>query len=287
MTQFELFKKDCLKLKFLKEINNKNVDVVLFLEADGTERNLLSVRPEGESIYRFNNFTITETEESNEVEFRPNVIGCYVYLKITCTESVDVEIVRNGSTETDRILHLAEGVSKIELNPVDMKGYRVSLQETEGIKRKQNETNTAQNSDGQLKVLENCNENAATLEKINTCLDADIKSVQSKIQMLENQSVELSERKSEYKNHLDKLQKEYDKDYANYEADLEQIRSEYNIDKELIMMYENKDIETVEELIRKAEEAIAKVEEQIRVFVAAKSKKTMEIEEELRIGKKG
>ena len=78
MTQFELFKKDCLKLKFLKEINNKNVDVVLFLEADGTERNLLSVRPEGESIYRFNNFTITETEESNEVEFRPNVIGCYV-----------------------------------------------------------------------------------------------------------------------------------------------------------------------------------------------------------------
>ena len=59
------------------------------------------------------------------------------------------------------------------------------------------------------------------------------------------------------------------------------------MDKELIMMYEDKEIETVEELIRKAEEAMAKVEEQIRVFVAAKSKKTMEIEEELRIGKKG
>ena len=68
----------------------------------------------------------------------------------------------------------------------------------------------------------------------------------------------------------------YDKDYSNYEANLEELRSTYNIDKELIMMYENKDIEPIEELMRKAEEAIAKVEEQIRLFVDAKAKKTAE-----------
>ena len=179
MTQFKLFKKDCLKLKFLKEINNKNVDVVLFLEADGVERNLLNIRPDGESMYRFNNFTITEAVDSNEVIFKPNVIGCYVYYKITCTEPVDIEVVRNGSNETDRIIHLAEGVSKIELNPVDMKEYHVRVQEPTGIKPKQEEK-PVQGS--QQKVLDTYNENAATLEKLNTCLDADIKSVQSKIQ---------------------------------------------------------------------------------------------------------
>ena len=286
MTQFELFKKDCIKLKFLKEINNKNVDVVLFLEADGMERNLLDVRPDGESMYRFNNFTITEGVESNEISFKPNVIGCYVYMKITCTEAVDVEIVRNGSTETYKVIHLTEGVSKIELNPVNMNEYNVRVQEPAGIKYNQE---TPQNPvhGGQQKALDTYNENVTTLEKINTCLDADIKTVQSKIHTLESMKTELYDRKTEYKNHLDNLQAEYDKDYSNYEANLEELRSTYNIDKELIMMYENKDIEPIEELMRKAEDAIAKVEEQIRLFVDAKAKKTAAIEEELRIGKKG
>ncbi len=282
MAQFELFKKDCLILKFLKEINNRNVDVVLFLEADGVERNLLDIRPEGEKMYRFNNFTITEDEENNEVTFRPNVIGCYVYLKITCTEKVDVEIVRNGSTETDKVIHLTEGVSKIELNPVNMKGYNVSVQVPAGI----NQISESISNSCQQKSLDKYNENATTLEKINTCLDADIKTVQSKIQILENQKLELSNRKAEYKNHLDKIQAEYDKDYSGYEAQLEDLRSTYDIDKEFIMMYENKEIEPIEELMRKAEEAIAKVEEQIRLIVKAKSDKTRMVEEELRIGKK-
>ena len=286
MTQFELIKKDSLKLKFLKEINNKNVDVVLFLEADGVERNLLDVRPEGEEMYRFNNFTITETVESNEVTFKPNVIGCYVYLKITCTEAVDIEIVRNGAVQADKVIHLTEGVSKLELNPVDMTKYNVKVQEPTVTPRK-NEIPVDPVQSSQQKVLDTYNENAATLEKLNTCLDADIKTVQSKIQILEGQKSELSNRKAEYKVHLDKLQAEYDKDYSGYEADLEDLRSTYSIDKELIMMYENKEIETIEELLRKAEEAIAGVEEQIRLFANAKAKKTAEIEEELRIGKKG
>lgn len=286
MTQFELIKKDSLKLKFLKEINNKNVDVVLFLEADGVERNLLDVRPEGEEMYRFNNFTITETVESNEVTFKPNVIGCYVYLKITCTEAVDIEIVRNGAVQADKVIHLTEGVSKLELNPVDMTKYNVKVQEPTVTPRK-NEIPVDPVQSSQQKVLDTYNENAATLEKLNTCLDADIKTVQSKIQILEGQKSELSNRKAEYKVHLDKLQAEYDKDYSGYEADLEDLRSTYSIDKELIMMYENKEIETIEELLRKAEEAIAGVEERIRLFANAKAKKTAEIEEELRIGKKG
>lgn len=286
MTQFELIKKDSLKLKFLKEINNKNVDVVLFLEADGVERNLLDVRPEGEEMYRFNNFTITETVESNEVTFKPNVIGCYVYLKITCTEAVDIEIVRNGAVQADKVIHLTEGVSKLELNPVDMTKYNVKVQEPAVTPRK-NEIPVDPVQSSQQKVLDTYNENAATLEKLNTCLDADIKTVQSKIQILEGQKSELSNRKAEYKVHLDKLQAEYDKDYSGYEADLEDLRSTYSIDKELIMMYENKEIETIEELLRKAEEAIAGVEERIRLFANAKAKKTAEIEEELRIGKKG
>lgn len=286
MTQFKLYKKDCLKLKFLKEITNKNADVVLFLEADGVERNLLEVRQEGENMYRFNNFTITEMTEGNEVVFKPNVIGCYVYMKVTCTEAVDVEIVRNGSTETEKTIHLTEGVSKIELNPVDMKEYHVRVQlPTVTPKQQQIPANPPQGTE--QKVLDSYNDSAATLEKINTCLDADIKSVQLKIQSLEGKKNELSNRKEEYKKHLDELQKEYDKDYSGYEDDIEQLRATYNIDKELIMMYENKDVEPVEELMRKAEEAIAKVEEQIRLFVDAKAKKTAEIEEELRIGKKG
>lgn len=288
MAQFELFKKDCLKLKFLKEINNKNVDVVLFLEADGVEKKLLDIRPTGESTYRFNNFTITENETSNEIEFKPNVIGCYVYLKITCTEPVEFEVLRNGAVDVEQKFSLEEGVSKIELNPINMKEYQVRTRLMESFNNKtENAKPSLKLNESDPKALDKYNESASTLEKVNTCLDADIKSVQSKIQVLESQKTELSNRKLEYKNHLDKLQAEYDKDYSGYEEELEQLKATYSIDKELIKMYENSEPEPVENLIRNVEEALAKLEDRIKVFVEAKAKKTAAIEEELRVGKKG
>ena len=84
---------------------------------------------------------------------------------------------------------------------------------------------------------------------------------------------------------MDKLQNEYDKDYSNYSSDVEEISSRYNIDAEILKLYADKDITPIEDLLKKAEDDIKQIEEQIKLFVEAQEKKTAEIEGELKIGK--
>jgi hypothetical protein len=51
-------------------------------------------------------------------------------------------------------------------------------------------------------------------------------------------------------------------------------------------MYADKEVVPVEELIERAKSDINQVEEQVRVFIDAQARKTAEIENELKIGKK-
>ena len=124
------------------------------------------------------------------------------------------------------------------------------------------------------------------LNKSNEALQQSIDSLNESIRQLEEKNQQLVDGKKDLTYRLDKLQAEYDKDYSKYEDDLKEISAKYHIDAEIVKLYGGQNITTIEELFARAELDITIIEEQIKNFVEAQQRKTVEIEEELKIGKK-
>ena len=124
------------------------------------------------------------------------------------------------------------------------------------------------------------------LDRSNDRLNDDIAELEKKIRELETKNQDLIDKKKNLTSHLDKLQAEFDQDYSNYSSDVEEISSRYKIDAEILKLYEDKEVTTIEQLLQKAENDIKMIEDQIKVFVEAQERKTAEIENELKIGKK-
>ena len=114
----------------------------------------------------------------------------------------------------------------------------------------------------------------------------NIEALNESIRQLEAKNRQLADGKKELTDRLDKLKAEYDKDYIKYEDDLKEISDKYKIDTEILKLYGEKNITPIEELLARAESDIIAIEEQIKNFVEAQQRKTTEIEEELKIGKK-
>lgn len=124
------------------------------------------------------------------------------------------------------------------------------------------------------------------MERSNSILENDIAELENRARELERKNRELIDRKKSLTSHLDRLQEEFDKEYSNYNSDVEEISSRYHIDAEILKLYADKEVTPIEELLRRAEDDMRQIEEQIRVFVEAQERKTAEIENELKIGKK-
>ena len=124
------------------------------------------------------------------------------------------------------------------------------------------------------------------MERSNSILENDIAGLENRIGELERKNGELIEKKKSLTSRLDKLQEEFDKAYSNCDSDVEEISSRYHIDAEILKLYAGKEVTPIEELLKRAEENIRQIEEQIRAFVEAQERKTAEIENELKIGKK-
>lgn len=127
---------------------------------------------------------------------------------------------------------------------------------------------------------------ADQMERSNSILENDIAELENRTRELERKNRELIDRKKILTSHLDRLQEEFDKEYSNYNSDVEEISSRYHIDSEILKLYADKEVTPIEELLRRAEDDIRQIEEQIRVFVEAQERKTADIENELKIGKK-
>ncbi len=145
-------------------------------------------------------------------------------------------------------------------------GFSVPYVETEGIReRRENVQNLQQNNDRTAQEVEK-------LEK--------------RIAELESRSRQLSDSKSSLNSRLEILQREYDKDYSKFQADIDEIKGRYTVDQSILEFYKDRNLVPIEELLKQTDELVNRVEEQIRLFVTAQQNKSDEIEKTLKVGKK-
>lgn len=157
----------------------------------------------------------------------------------------------------------AEGSSRPSGN---VSGFSVPYVETEGIRERR--------------------ENVQNLQQDNDRTAQEVEKLEKQIAELESRSRQLSDSKSSLISHLEVLQREYDKDYSKFQADIDEIKGRYTVDQSILEFYKDKDLIPIEDLLRQADELVQRVEEQIRLFVTAQQNKSDEIEKALKVGKK-
>ena len=96
----------------------------------------------------------------------------------------------------------------------------------------------------------------------------------------------LRERRKSAKELLTKLEAEYEKDYDEYQRELEEYRQQYNVDQSVIEFYRDNDIQPIEDIMKELSEKLTQAEQQIRLIILGRQKKTMEIETQVKSNKR-
>ena len=169
-------------------------------------------------------------------------------------ESSPFNFQQNPSVE--RSAHPAGSVS----------GFSVPYVETEGIRERR--------------------ENVQNLQRDNDRTAQEVEKLEKQIAELKSRSRQLSDSKSSLLSHFEILQREYDKDYSKFQADIDEIKGRYSVDQSILEFYKDKDLVPIEDLLKQTDELVHRVEEQIRLFVTAQQNKSDEIEKALKVGKK-
>lgn len=145
-------------------------------------------------------------------------------------------------------------------------GFSVPYVETEGIRERR--------------------DNVQTLQQDNDRTAQEVEKLEKQIAELKSRSRSLSDSKSSLISQFEILQREYDKDYSKYQTDIDEIKDRYAVDQSILVFYKDKDLVSIEDLLRQTDELVHRVEEQIRLFVTAQQNKSDEIEKTLKVGKK-
>lgn len=116
--------------------------------------------------------------------------------------------------------------------------------------------------------------------------DRDLFRIEQEISVIERQQGQLSRKKQSAIDHLDKIEAEYQKDYAAFEQELEDYKSRLDADASIIEHYKDQDVLPIEVIFQEIRFKLDEAEEQIRFFIEAKQQKTMAIENEIKSNKK-
>lgn len=116
--------------------------------------------------------------------------------------------------------------------------------------------------------------------------DRDLHRIEQEISVIERQHGQLSRKKQSAIDHMEKIEAEYQKDYASFEQELEDYKSRLDADASIIEHYKDQDVKTIEVVFQEIRFKLEEAEEQIRLFIEAKQRKTMEIENEIKSNKK-
>ena len=116
--------------------------------------------------------------------------------------------------------------------------------------------------------------------------DRDLHRIEQEISVIERQQGQLSRKKKSAIDYLEKIEAEYQKDYASFEQELEDYKSRLDADASIIEQYKDQDVMPIEILFQEIRLKLEEAEEQIRFFIEAKQRKTMDIENEIKSNKK-
>lgn len=107
---------------------------------------------------------------------------------------------------------------------------------------------------------------------------SETEEIEKEISIIEEQKKQLELKKQREIAHLKKIEDEYKKDYYSFEQELDEMKSRMEADRSILEYYKDCDVTSIETVFEVIDQKLEEAERQLRFFIEAKQKRTMEIE---------
>ena len=304
-SEIELFGKDSVKLNILKELVSGDINISMSLNGGVYQDYLSQIHREGSRMQVLGKFNLSEDPNGDVLTIRPIMVSGL--LKVTFGFSGQpfsgekkVSVFRSATKTIERKYDVNDMLTSVEFIPQGNVKYMLRLTygdaESEALPDEPERPAVAApdltESPDDFDVLtspvaeEPPKPEPPASPAPPAPADPEPATPEEDVTVAEERLKKLSERRKSAKELLTKLEAEYEKDYDEYQRELEEYRQQYNVDQSVIEFYRDNDIQPIEDIMKELSEKLTQAEQQIRLIILGRQKKTMEIETQVKSNKR-
>lgn len=304
-SEIELFGKDSVKLNILKELVSGDINISMSLNGGVYQDYLSQIHREGSRMQVLGKFNLSEDPNGDVLTIRPIMVSGL--LKVTFGFSGQpfsgekkVSVFRSATKTIERKYDVNDMLTSVEFIPQGNVKYMLRLTygdaESEALPDEPERPAVAApdltESPDDFDVLtspvaeEPPKPEPPASPAPPAPADPEPATQEEDVTAAEERLEKLRERRKSAKELLTKLEAEYEKDYDEYQRELEEYRQQYNVDQSVIEFYRDNDIQPIEDIMKELSEKLTQAEQQIRLIILGRQKKTMEIETQVKSNKR-
>ena len=304
-SEIELFGKDSVKLNILKELVSGDINISMSLNGGVYQDYLSQIHREGSRMQVLGKFNLSEDPNGDVLTIRPIMVSGL--LKVTFGFSGQpfsgekkVSVFRRATKTIERKYDVNDMLTSVEFIPQGNVKYMLRLTygdaESEALPDEPERPAVAApdltESPDDFDVLtspvaeEPPKPEPPASPAPPAPADPEPATPEEDVTAAEERLEKLRERRKSAKELLTKLEAEYEKDYDEYQRELEEYRQQYNVDQSVIEFYRDNDIQPIEDIMKELSEKLTQAEQQIRLIILGRQKKTMEIETQVKSNKR-
>lgn len=278
-SEIELYKNDSVKLNILNELKDGDINISLSFDGGVYQDYISQIHREDGNMRVLGIFKLLESPSDNLLSICPFEIR--ETLKVTFgfsgkqfEDEKKLSVFRRKIKTVERQYDISDMLSSVEFIPQGNVNYLLRLTYGE----QENDEAVVQETSPVSAVSDEA------IQPTQTDSAAEISAVE--VTAAEQKLKNLRERRESTKDLLKKLEAEYEKDYDEFQRELEEYKQQSGVDQSVIEYYRDNDIQPIEDLMKEINEKLSQAEKQISLVILGRQKKTMEIEKEVKSNKR-
>ena len=304
-SEIELFGKDSVKLNILKELVSGDINISMSLNGGVYQDYLSQIHREGSRMQVLGKFNLSEDPNGDVLTIRPMMVSGVLTVTVgfsgqPFSGEKKVSVFRSATKTIERKYDVNDMLTSVEFIPQGNVKYMLRLTygdaESEALPDEPERPAVAApdltESPDDFDVLtspvaeEPPKPEPPASPAPPAPADPEPATPEEDVTAAEERLKKLRERRKSAKELLTKLEAEYEKDYDEYQRELEEYRQQYNVDQSVIEFYRDNDIQPIEDIMKELSEKLTQAEQQIRLIILGRQKKTMEIETQVKSNKR-
>ena len=259
----DLFVRDTLRINILKELMAGNISLAVQLDNGAIESYATQIHSDMGRVKVYGNFNMSESVDGEVLTIRPISVDRVMKAVPAMAGGIsgkEIALVRSATKQVENTYPFDETFMGLELVPSENK-YILRLEYADSIQTEQ-------------PVIQ---EEIPVIQKETPVIQEEIPVIQEETPVIQEEQPVVQEPVKDEK--VQKIEEELKKDYTAAQTQLDECKTQLEIDKRVLEYYKDKDVKPIEEIFKEIQQKFDEAEKQIALFIQAQQKKTMEIED--------
>ena len=252
----DLFVRDTLRINILKELMAGNISLAVQLDNGAIESYATQIHNDMGRVKVYGNFNMSESVDGEVLTIRPISVDRVMKAVPAMAGGIsgkEIALVRSSTKQIENTYPFDETFMGLELVPSENK-YILRLEYADSIQTEQ-----------------------PVIQEEISVVQEEIPVIQEETPVIQEEQPVVQEPVKDEK--VQKIEEELKKDYTAAQTQLDECKTQLEIDKRVLEYYKDKDVKPIEEIFKEIQQKFDEAEKQIALFIQAQQKKTMEIED--------